>query len=158
MIAQLTGQFPNQYQRLAPRIGFAWQPLDKTVVRGGFGMFREIFDAINYENSVTSNGLPSKLASTYYKYNSALAPDAQGPVFPNALPSTAPVFSSSSDLSIVSPDFRRRAYWNNCRQQRKRDNCRLLPDYFGAPSNRVVPRLRSGVHSCGWWPSPLWSL
>jgi len=108
VIASLTGQFPNQYQRLQPRFGFAWQPLDKTIVRGGFGMFREVFDAINYENSVTGNGLPSRVASTYQRFDFSLAPDAQvnGPVFPNALPSTDNVFSSSPNLSIVSPGFK----------------------------------------------------
>jgi hypothetical protein len=35
----LTGQYPNQFRRLAPRFGFAWQPAPKTVVRGGFGQF-----------------------------------------------------------------------------------------------------------------------
>jgi hypothetical protein len=104
-IQQLTGQFPNQYQRLAPRFGFAWQPIEKTVVRGGFGIFREIFDAINYENSVTGNGLPTRMASTYLRYDSTSAPNAQEPSFPNALPSNSPVFSSASNLSLVSPSF-----------------------------------------------------
>lgn len=105
VIARLTGQFPNQYQRVSPRFGFAYQAASKTVVRGGFGMFREVFDAINYENSVTGNGLPSRVAGTFLRYDSGAAPDAQAPVFPNALPTTAPVFSSSSNLSIVSPGF-----------------------------------------------------
>jgi len=108
VIAGLTGQFPNQYQRLAPRFGFAWQPFQKTVVRGGFGIFREIFDAINYENSVTGNGLPSRVESTFQRYNTMVAPNAQAPTFPNALPNSAPVFSvaGNPNLSIVSPDFR----------------------------------------------------
>jgi hypothetical protein len=105
VIASLTGQFPNQYQRIMPRFGFAYQPFSKTVVRGGYGIFREIFDAINYENSVTGNGLPSRLASTSVFYNSALPPDAQGPVFPNILPTNTPGFSSSANLTIVSPGF-----------------------------------------------------
>jgi len=111
-IAQLTGQFPNQYKRLAPRFGFAWAPRTTTVVRGGFGIFRDVFDAINYENSVTGNGLPSRVASTRLFYNSSVAPDAQvpdvtgnGPTFPTIVPATSPVFSSSSNLSIVSPGF-----------------------------------------------------
>jgi hypothetical protein len=59
----ITGQFPNQYLRVAPRIGFAWQPLEKTVVRGGFGMFYENFNGLNYRNSVISNGTLSQQAS-----------------------------------------------------------------------------------------------
>jgi hypothetical protein len=104
VIAQLTGQFPNQYQRFSPRVGVAWQANSKTVVRGGYGMFRQVFNAINYENSVTGNGLRN--SSTFQFYNSGAAPNAQFPVFPNPLPASAPVFSSSSNLSIVSPDFK----------------------------------------------------
>ncbi len=104
-IAQLTGQFPNHYNRLAPRFGFAWAPRETMVVRGGFGIFRDIFDAINYENSVTGNGLPSRVASTIQFYDSTVAPNAQTVVFPSSLPASAPVFLSSSNLSIVSPSF-----------------------------------------------------
>src|ERR1700726_62904 len=43
----LTGQFPNQYGRIAARFGFAWQPLDKTVVRGGVGVFYENLNGLN---------------------------------------------------------------------------------------------------------------
>jgi Carboxypeptidase regulatory-like domain len=106
LVARLTGQFPNQYQRLAPRFGFAWQPLSKTVVRGGFGIFREIFDGINYEDSVVSNGLPSRQATTsVFCFSGCAVPDQRTPVFPNALPSNAPGFSGSSDLSVVDPGF-----------------------------------------------------
>ncbi len=105
LIAQLTGQFPNQYNRLAPRIGFAYQPFSKTVIRGGFGMFREILDGINYENSVISNGLASQQATTFVPFDSTLAPNQQTPVFPNSLTSTT-AFGASSNLSIVDPSFR----------------------------------------------------
>jgi hypothetical protein len=33
LVTALTGQFPNQYNRLGPRVGFAYQPISKTVVR-----------------------------------------------------------------------------------------------------------------------------
>src|SRR5579863_6993769 len=105
LVARLTGQFPNQYNRLAPRIGFAYQPVSKTVVRGGFGMFREILDGINYENSVIATGLASQQATTFHFFDSTLPPNQQAPTFPNSLTNTTN-FGASSNLSIVDPSFR----------------------------------------------------
>jgi hypothetical protein len=105
LVARLTGQFPNRYSRFAPRIGFAYQPFSKTVVRGGFGVFREILDGINYENSVIANGLASQQATFFHFFDSTLQPNQQTPTFPNSLPSTTN-FGASSNLSIVDPSFR----------------------------------------------------
>ncbi len=100
----LTGQFPNQYQRLAPRFGFAWQPLDKTVVRGGFGLFYENLNGLNYRNSVVSNGLLSQQASANIQYDPALAPNQQLATFPNQI--SDPNLFSAPDISLVDPHFR----------------------------------------------------
>jgi hypothetical protein len=102
----ITGQFPNQYQRVAPRFGFAWQPLDKTVVRGGFGLFYENFNGLNYRNSVVSNGTLSQQASVTYVYgaNGSQIPDQQTAVFPNQI--TDPSQFSASNISLVDPHFR----------------------------------------------------
>jgi len=99
----LTGQFPNQYQRIAPRFGFAWQALEKTVVRGGFGMFFENFNGLNYRNSVISNGLLTQQASVSLDYDPNQAPDQQLAVFPNQI-SGGSLFSSP-DISLVDPHF-----------------------------------------------------
>jgi hypothetical protein len=100
----LTGQFPNQYQRIAPRFGFAWQPLDKTVVRGGFGKFYENLNGLNYRNSVVSNGLLSQQASVSLGYDSTLTPNQQQVIFPNQAAQS--LFSASSDISLVAPNFK----------------------------------------------------
>jgi len=100
----LTGQFPNQYRRLAPRFGFAWQPLDKTVVRGGFGKFYENLNGLNYRNSVVSNGLLSQQASVSLNYDPTLAPNQQLAVFPNQV--SDPSLFSASDISLVAPNFK----------------------------------------------------
>jgi hypothetical protein len=102
----LTGQFANQYQRVAPRLGFAWQPLDKTVVRGGFGMFYENLNGLNYRNAVVSNGLLSQQASVSYKYgdNGSDVANQQVAVFPNQI--TDPSQFSASDISLIDPHFR----------------------------------------------------
>ena len=103
----LTGQYPNQFRRLAPRFGFAWQPASKTVVRGGFGMFYTNMNGLNYRNAVISNGLASQQeeASSTYGLSTGF-PNQQVPTFPNILPASSPLFGASSDISLVSAQFR----------------------------------------------------
>jgi hypothetical protein len=101
----LTGQYPNQFQRLAPRLGFAWQPASKTVVRGGFGQFYTNMNGLNYRNAVASNGLASQQTSASTSYASG-PPNQQLPTFPNILPADSSLFSASEDISLVSPQFR----------------------------------------------------
>jgi hypothetical protein len=101
----LTGQYPNQYLRFAPRLGFAWQPVPKTVVRGGFGDFYTNMNGLNYRNAVISNGLPSQQSSANASYTAG-APNAQAPTFPNILPASSPLFAASPDISLISPQFR----------------------------------------------------
>jgi len=101
----LTGQYPNQFQRLAPRFGFAWQPESKTVVRGGFGQFYTNMNGLNYRNAVASNGLASQQTSASVSYSSG-APNQQLPTFPDILPANSPLFSAAEDISLVSPQFR----------------------------------------------------
>jgi hypothetical protein len=101
----LTGQYPNQFRRLAPRVGFAWQPAAKTVVRGGFGQFYTNMNGLNYRNAVVSNGLASQQSSVSASYTAG-PPNQQLPMFPNILPGNSPLFGASPDISLVSPQFR----------------------------------------------------
>jgi hypothetical protein len=101
----LTGQYPNQYARVAPRLGFAWQPALKTVVRGGFGWYYTNMNGLNYRNAVISNGLPSQQSSVNASYISG-PPNLQVPTFPAILPANSPLFAASPDISLISPLFR----------------------------------------------------
>ncbi len=101
----LTGQYPNQFARFAPRLGFAWQPLEKTVVRGGFGMFYTNMNGLNYRNAVISNGLTTQQYSLSVTPNTSLAPNEQTPTFPNILSANSSPLVAP-DISFVSPKFR----------------------------------------------------
>jgi hypothetical protein len=101
----LTGQYPNQFRRLAPRLGFSWQPASKTVVRGGFGVFYTNMNGLNYRNGVVSNGLASQQSSVSISFTAG-SPNQQAPTFPNILPGNSPLFQASPDISLVSPQFR----------------------------------------------------
>jgi Carboxypeptidase regulatory-like domain len=101
----LTGQYPNQFLRLAPRFGLAWQPASKTVVRGGFGLFRTNMNGLNYRNAVISNGLASQQSEVSASYTSG-PPSQQVPAFPNILPANSPLFEASPDISLISPQLR----------------------------------------------------
>jgi outer membrane receptor protein involved in Fe transport len=91
--ANLTGQYPNQFQRLAPRLGFAWQPASKTVVRGGFGMFYTNMNGLNYRNAVISNGLVSQQSDVSSSYTAG-PPNQALPAFPTILPESSPLFAA----------------------------------------------------------------
>jgi hypothetical protein len=101
----LTGQYPNQFRRIGPRLGFAWQPISKTVIRGGFGDFYTNMNGLNYRNAVISNGLASQQSEVSASYNGG-APNQQTPTFPTILPENSPLFAASPDISLIAPRFR----------------------------------------------------
>src|SRR5436305_8044008 len=54
-----TSKIPNDYNNIAPRVGFAWQPLagKQMVVRGGYGMFYANTPSILYGTATSNNGI-----------------------------------------------------------------------------------------------------
>ena len=102
----LTGQYQNDYNRWAPRVGFAYHVFPRTVIRGGAGIFRPFLSSYNYINATTFNGLASLRSSLTLNYNSALAPNAQSLVFPNVLPSNSALFAASANVNVIVPGFK----------------------------------------------------
>lgn len=97
-----TQTFPNEYDRVAPRLGFAYSPTHKTVVRGGFGIFYEDLVGATYETTAQADGLATQQSTLSLPGNSPAAP-----AFPNQI-STANMFSAkaSANVAAFAPAFK----------------------------------------------------
>jgi outer membrane receptor protein involved in Fe transport len=100
-----TGRIPNVNKNFAPRVGIAYSfNKSRTVLRAGYGLFYARYPGGLINTFFTRNGMfqPS------VNFNSAVVADAaNGPVFPNRLPSSyLPGAPGVVDLVFPSRDFR----------------------------------------------------
>jgi hypothetical protein len=95
--------FKYDYNNFAPRIGFAWQPLDdsKTVVRGGVGIFYNVQPAGNGLLGMLFN-FPFRLPQTFN--SSRAAPITLGDPFPGPVPTTAPT-NGTLTMTAIDENF-----------------------------------------------------
>lgn len=108
-----TSKFSNHYNRWSPRLGFSYSPFEKTVVKGGAGLYYEYFEGSNYQASTQSNGVASQKASlSLADFNSTTIAANQPVVFPNALPSTDPRFAAGTNIVTISPQFKTPSVYN----------------------------------------------
>jgi hypothetical protein len=96
-----TQVFHNQYERISPRLGFSYNPFTKTVVRGGIGLYYELFEGANYQNSTQANGVTLKNLQLL-DFNAATAGANQTPSFPAALPGTNSNFGAGNIVTVAS--------------------------------------------------------
>ena len=100
-----TQHFSNQYERLSPRLGFSYAPLAKTVVRGGIGLYYEIFVGGNYQNSTQTDGV-SQTSLSLFDFSTASVPNTQSVVFPNRLSGTDSRFADATNIVAISPHYK----------------------------------------------------
>lgn len=76
-----TSKIPNDYNNVAPRVGFAWQPLagKQMVVRGGYGIFYGNTPSILYGTATSNNGI---------NVQTLMFSSATSPTLPAAYPNT----------------------------------------------------------------------
>jgi hypothetical protein len=99
-----TARIPEYKKNWAPRFGFAYSLGEKTVFRGGYGMFYARYPGALLQTLYFNNGVYQPAGSL----NGTLASDlAAGPVFPNRLPSNAATLPAGSvDLTFAAEDLR----------------------------------------------------
>ena len=100
-----TQKFHNQYERISPRLGFSYAPFDKTVVRGGAGLYYEIFVGGNYQNSTQQNGV-SQTGLSLFDFSTATIAANQSPSYPTALPSNNPAFAGGGSIVAIDPHYK----------------------------------------------------
>jgi len=83
----------------APRIGFAWQPDRKTVVRGGYGLFYDTTNLRLISQAIRQNG------SNVLRYVVA-GTDPAAPQYPAGLATPSPSFGLKPSVTNFAPDFK----------------------------------------------------
>jgi len=98
-----TSRINNDYNNIAPRFGFAWNPaaVDRLVVRGGFGMFYGRTPAIAIGTAHSNNGLNSI---------SVTLNSPTGLVYPFRFNSLADIqarggFTPATNIFVFEPDY-----------------------------------------------------
>ncbi len=95
-----TGSIHLDRNNLAPRFGFSWDPFknNKTVVRGGYGLFYARTQNSTISNLLTNNG--ERIVS--YSFT----PTTGGsPVFPNVFSAIPTGTAGRPNLVVAAPDF-----------------------------------------------------
>jgi hypothetical protein len=93
-----TGSIPSPNKDFAPRFGFSYSLDDRTVLRGGYGIFYARLHGNMLDTMYLGNGM--------YQTSISVTPAQAGaPIFPNVLPSATGVPLGSISLTFAAPDF-----------------------------------------------------
>ena len=95
-----TGKIPETTKDFAPRIGLAYSLNDKTVLRGGYGLFYARYTSSQNFDFFTYNDV-------YTQSLSITSPTSAGaPVFPIPLTSAAGALASNRSITFAAPNLR----------------------------------------------------
>jgi hypothetical protein len=105
-IGNLSAIQNGDYKEFGPRIGFAWSPRDKWVIRGGFGIFDAPRDAENYTDGALGLGFnPHNQGNGGYTNGSSAFPLSVGP------PAGTVIFPTVQTLSSTYANYSSAEYY-----------------------------------------------
>jgi outer membrane receptor protein involved in Fe transport len=96
-----TANCPSDKKDIAPRFGFSYSPDEKTVVRGGFGIYYGITPAIIIGTAHSQNGINVTGINLNVAQLAAL-----GLAYPNILTAPPAGISSNPNLYFFAPDYK----------------------------------------------------
>jgi carboxypeptidase family protein len=120
-------------KQLAPRLGFAWRPFgEKTVIRGGYGIF---YESESSTDRVNNNMIPFKLDQTVFNDQAIPVRTMADPFLGQAL-----VNSAAPSLGPAYPSQRmgNDQHWNIGIQQQLTSNTVLEVDYVGNKGSHLA--------------------
>jgi hypothetical protein len=107
-----TQVFHNQYERFSPRLGFSYAPLANTVIRGGAGLYYELFNGANYQNSTQTNGV-TESTMQLFDFASTSTGATQSPSFPGALLGTNSNFAGGGNIVAIGSNTKVPSIFNS---------------------------------------------
>jgi hypothetical protein len=95
-----TGKIPETTKDFAPRIGLAYSLNDKTVLRGGYGLYYARYGSGLMSTFITANDVYTQSLSI------SSATSAGAPVFPFTLATAAGALASNRAITFAAPNLR----------------------------------------------------
>ena len=129
-----TGKIPETTKDFAPRIGLAYSLNDKTVLRGGYGLFYARYTSSQNSNFFTGNDVFTQSLSI------TSASSAGAPVFPVPLTSPAGALASNRSLTIAAPNLRNpyTQQWNIGIERALTSKTTLTASYVNSRGKRLM--------------------